>query len=172
MRISTRVVQETPNPTGLCLCGCGQPAPVAKATSTRRGRVAGQPMRYIRGHHMRGKRGPEMSGWKGGRWTHKGGYVYVFVPHHPAANRDGYVYEHRLVAEKMIGRYLEPWERIHHLNEIKTDNRPENLRVMESQAIHMREHAEEARERIKQITRAQRSEAGKKGAAARWKRSS
>lgn len=39
---------------GLCQCGCGQPAPIAKRTVTSRGRVAGQPLRFIRGHNSRG----------------------------------------------------------------------------------------------------------------------
>jgi hypothetical protein len=34
----------------LCACGCGRPAPIAKRTDPRRGLVAGQPSRYIRGH--------------------------------------------------------------------------------------------------------------------------
>ena len=37
--------------TKLCECGCGQPAPVATKTDTRRGRIKGQPLRFIRGHN-------------------------------------------------------------------------------------------------------------------------
>lgn len=35
----------------LCECGCGEPAPVAARTC--RGRIAGQPIRFIHGHHLR-----------------------------------------------------------------------------------------------------------------------
>lgn len=35
----------------LCECGCGEPAPIAKQTNRPQGRVKGQPMRFIRGHH-------------------------------------------------------------------------------------------------------------------------
>jgi len=37
----------------LCECGCGQPAPVAKMTSSRRGHVKGEPVRFVHNHHGR-----------------------------------------------------------------------------------------------------------------------
>lgn len=42
---------EGPNPSGLCLCGCGQTAPIAKISRRVRGDVAGYPVRFILGHH-------------------------------------------------------------------------------------------------------------------------
>lgn len=35
---------------GLCRCGCGEPAPIARATNWRRGFVEGQPQKFIKGH--------------------------------------------------------------------------------------------------------------------------
>jgi hypothetical protein len=58
------------------------------------------------------------------------GYVRVYVPMHPEANTWGYVYEHRVVAEQIIGRRLEKDEIVHHKNGKRWDNRSENLEVM------------------------------------------
>ena len=44
---------ELSNPSGLCLCGCGQPAPIAKKTDPRRGWVKGQYLRFVHGHNRR-----------------------------------------------------------------------------------------------------------------------
>ena len=37
--------------TGLCQCGCGQPAPLARDSWAARGIVKGQPQKYIYGHY-------------------------------------------------------------------------------------------------------------------------
>lgn len=59
----------------------------------------------------------------------KRGYVLVYIPNHPRAVGN-HVWEHVLVMEKHLGRYLWPNEKIHHRNGIKNDNRLENLEII------------------------------------------
>ncbi len=77
------------------------------------------------------------------------GYVRVYAPMHPEANTRGYVYEHRLIAEQMLGRRLAPGEVVHHKNRIRWDNSEENLQVM-TQEEHTHHHAEMRKMIIKQ----------------------
>lgn len=61
-------------------------------------------------------------------------------PGHRLADSRGYVYEHRLVAEEKSGRALVKGEQVHHVNGIRTDNRPDNLEIVASRAHHAVEH--------------------------------
>lgn len=51
-------------------------------------------------------------------------------------------HEHRVVAEKKIGRKLQKGEVVHHIDGDKTNNHPDNLQVM-TDSEHARLHAEE-----------------------------
>lgn len=74
--------------------------------------------------------------WKTGKFYDGDGYVYVSGQwEHPCVKRSvkkgrSVVYEHILVAEKMLGRHLRKGEEVHHINGVKDDNRPCNLRVL------------------------------------------
>ena len=79
--------------------------------------------------------GDKGSNWHGG-WTMVDGYKKIMVKDHPFADGDGYVLEHRLLAEKAIGRYLEPKYPVHHINGVRDDNRNDNLVICDSQSYH------------------------------------
>lgn len=87
---------------------------------------------------LRGRSRPELSRekhpmWRGGFYINSGGYKLIHSPNHPNKDSYGYVYEHRLVMEKYLGRYLRSDEIIHHINGKKDDNRIENLKLLTRQ---------------------------------------
>lgn len=87
--------------------------------------------------------GSQSPQWKGGRYRDPYGYVRVKIskdsPYYSMANRKGNVGEHRLIMAEHLGRCLEPWEIVHHINGIKNDNRIKNLLLFESDSKHGRE---------------------------------
>jgi len=72
------------------------------------------------------RKGKGNPNWNGGKYVDDKGYIRVRMPEHPYEVH-GYVYEHRLVMEKFLGRHLESWESVHHINEVKDDNRVSNF---------------------------------------------
>jgi Zn ribbon nucleic-acid-binding protein len=94
-------------------CVCGRRKQVKSTTCARCG----------------SQKGPKNGYWKGGRSRHQGGYIIIREKGHPRAAKSGYVFEHILVMERMLGRYLFPDETVHHRNGVRDDNRPENLEL-------------------------------------------
>lgn len=82
---------------------------------------------------LKGNKNPH---WNNGIKRHPKGYLLIRKPTHPFCTQEGYIWIHRLVIEKQIGRYLKPEEACHHINKIKDDNRPENLMAFRNNAIH------------------------------------
>lgn len=84
--------------------------------------------------------GPNNSAWRGGRIVDKDGYVLIWEPEHPFARESGYVPEHRLVMEGVLGRHLKPAEVVHHRDETpagKQNNDPSNLKLYSTNAEHL-----------------------------------
>jgi predicted DNA-binding protein YlxM (UPF0122 family) len=65
--------------------------------------------------------------YKGGRRPHGEGYILLLMPDHHRAGKDGYVLEHIVVWEQVHGCPVPEGYHVHHLNGIRTDNRPSNL---------------------------------------------
>jgi len=95
------------------LCGCGQRKQAESATCGS----------------CRSEVGQANGNWKGGRTRHKAGYVMVRIPGHPRTGTSPYVFEHILVAEALLRRYLIEGESVHHINGVRDDNRPANLEL-------------------------------------------
>lgn len=89
----------------------------------------------VRGPDRKGSRSPR---WKGGKvWGGQDAkYALIYKPEHPQARR-GYIYEHRLLMEKKLGRYLLPDEVVHHKDENPKNNHPSNLEVYSNNTAHL-----------------------------------
>jgi len=94
-------------------------------------------------HRVTTYRGENSWLWKGGQTISQKGYLMIYLQpddfFYKMANRSGYVFEHRLVVAKALGRNLHSWEIVHHKHdkypagsvEDKQDNRyPENLQLV------------------------------------------
>ena len=133
--------QRSPKFNRFCSRACGgkgrrhhkdHPCPVCGKIFRARARGRGMKTNLCCSVVCRGKhyRMEKNKNWKGGRFISKTvGYVQIYIPRHPAAGTFGYVSEHRLVMDKKIGRYLFPFESVHHRNGIKTDNHQDNLEL-------------------------------------------
>lgn len=70
------------------------------------------------------------------------GYIAIYFPDHPKSNKEGYLMEHDLIMECIIGRHLKDDEVVHHKNRIRHDNRKENLELLtikEHASLHSKE---------------------------------
>jgi hypothetical protein len=75
--------------------------------------------------------------WNGGVKIHDCGYRLIASPNHPNKDKQGYVREHRLVMESILGRFLLPTEDIHHIDGNKQNNTPANLELFSSRSKHI-----------------------------------
>lgn len=99
------------------------------------------------------KRGERSANWKGGIRKTTRGYRQVHMPGHPRADTNGYVMEHIFVWEEKTGVPVPENCCVHHLNGDKSDNRIENLCLMQRTAHTVFHHtglkrSEETRKKI------------------------
>lgn len=83
----------------------------------------------------------ERNGLPTGKTRHRDGYVYVLTKGHLYGGPRGYVFEHRVIMEKHLGRYLDPKEVVHHINGIRDDNCLENLQLFKNNREHLDFHS-------------------------------
>lgn len=108
----------------LCQCGCGNQAPLARQTDTKRGYMRGQPVRFLPGHnHMQGPRNPKA-------------YRMLHLPQHPHASPSGCIAEHTVIVERAIGKILRRTADVHHVDGNSQNNAHRNLVVCQDRAYH------------------------------------
>lgn len=111
-----------------CKCECGN----TKAVSGRAlVRGSTKSCGCLRKENNKGVFGDSHPSWQGGK-RYCSGYVRLYRPDHPSADKGGYVTEHRLVMEEFLNRQLYRGETVHHKNGIRDDNRLENLELWSS----------------------------------------
>jgi hypothetical protein len=127
-------MQEQTIPAGFCQCGCGERTTIATSTDRPRGRIKGQPVRYIQWH----KPPPVRSGTNNNRFN--GGLCLRSDGRTVIHCRDGtLLMYYRGVMAAHIGRLLRSDEIVHHINEDPSDDRIENL-VLTTRAEHIGTH--------------------------------
>ena len=91
--------------------------------------------------------GAKNANWRGGvRWIK--GYKHLLMPNHHLARADGYVAEHRLLAEQLIGRQLLSNEVVNHKDRDTTNNQIGNLEVFDNNGEHIAMHVRTSFNRI------------------------
>ena len=95
--------------------------------------------------HVGAQSGDKNRQFVSGRRIDLDGYVLVTAPsNHPYArkrpNRNSLIiFEHRLIAETKLGRYLQPTEVVDHIDGLTLHNDPENLRIFQKNGDHLHE---------------------------------
>lgn len=101
-----------------CGCNCGKTRPRYDSRGIER--------KFIRFHNLKIN---IPWNYKNGR-RHSKGYIFILKPEHREADINGAVREHRLVWEAAYNCCLLPWADVHHINDVKDDNRISNLQAM------------------------------------------
>jgi len=83
--------------------------------------------------------------WLGGKQIMSNDYVAIYSPNHPNKSVRNSVFEHRLVMEKHIGRYLKKAEVVHHIDRNRSNNKLSNLMLFPNSSAHIKFHHLEAK---------------------------
>jgi hypothetical protein len=126
-------------PIGFCQCGCGQKTKLSPQNHTARGLIKGEPQKFIKGHSGN-RNGENNSRWKGGRKLSSMGYVLIYMPSHPRSDKKGYVLEHILIVEAVLGKSLPNGAMVHHHDSRRGNNGNRNLVVCQDDAYHQLIH--------------------------------
>lgn len=86
------------------------------------------------------RKGEKAGNWKGGRYITKEGYVVIYSLGHPHPKSENYVYEHRLVMEEHLGRFLLQSDIVHHIDGNRSNNVIANLMLFKSHRDHKLHH--------------------------------
>jgi hypothetical protein len=123
-----------------CICGCGHLIP----DINKLGKVS----TYKHGHNNRIKpyqplKYDSYREYNGGIIVDKDGYVCIKTPNHARATKGHpYIYEHVLVMENHLERYLRDSELVHHIDGDKQNNRLKNLQLT-TNSKHVSFHAKQ-----------------------------
>jgi hypothetical protein len=149
-----RIAAIGPNPSGLCMCGCGRKTKIVAKSDRRHGHVMGQPFRYIHGHCRPALKGPNR--FKLRRRTaviflerRDGTVLECLVSrkdfhrvrrHHWYANKNGKRASYAVAwidgAQVQMHKHLCPnWAQVNHQNGNGLDNRRENLHGVRSEIL-------------------------------------
>lgn len=94
-------------------------------------------------HNKKDKLGEKRSG-VGSSYINTHGYIetYLGSDHGKCNRRDKYVLQHRLIAELMTGKKLEDKQLVHHVDDDRTNNQPNNLFICENISHHRKVHSQ------------------------------
>lgn len=135
-----------PNPSGICMCGCGQPTRLAGEHAPARGTVKGKPVRYIFGHQCRQSPheylvDPDTGCWVWQRAIKPEGYGYLTY-------KGKTTYAHRLFFERVYGPIPKGMD-IDHLCRNRACVNPDHMEVVTRQENALRGHRARRGEPIK-----------------------